>query len=167
MLRIPEPIIFILTAPVHSGKTTSLINWSAARNDVHGILTPVVGGKRVFMNAQTKEQFPMEATGPSAPLRTDVITVGRFVFSKAAFDKAIQTIRDAITKKDWLVIDEIGPMELRGEGFCEVLKEVLMLRKEKILLVVREGMAGQVIKYFNINDAETLHDITTLKKLAG
>jgi nucleoside-triphosphatase THEP1 len=157
----------ILTAPIQSGKTTSLINWSAGRNDVHGILSPVVGGKRVFMNVQTREQFPMETAGPSTPLRTDVITVGRFVFSKAGFDKAIQIIRVAIDTGGWLVIDEIGPMELRGEGFCDVLKEVLMLRKEKILVVVREGMAGQVIKYFNINDVETLHDITTLKKLPG
>ncbi len=160
-------MIVILTAPIQSGKTTSLVNWSAAGNDVHGILTPVTGGKRVFMNAKTKEQFPMEATRPSIPLRTDVITVGRFVFSKEAFEKAIQIIRDAINKNDWLVIDEIGPMELRGEGFCDVLKEVLMLRKEKIVLVVREGMAEQVIKYFNINDAEILHDIATLKKLPG
>jgi nucleoside-triphosphatase THEP1 len=162
MLRIPEPMIFVLTAPMQSGKTTSLINWSAARNDVHGILTPVVGGKRVFMNAQTKEQFPMEATG-----KEEAIVVGRFVFSKKEFEKAIQAIRDAMNKYGWLVIDEIGPMELRGEGFCDVLKEVLMLRKEKIVLVVREGMAEQVIKYFNIHDAETLHDITTLKKLPG
>ena len=160
-------MIFILTAPIQSGKTTSLIKWSAARNDVHGILTPVIEGKRVFMNAHTKEQFPMEVTGPSSSLRTDVITVGRFVFSKAAFDKAIQIIRDAIHAGGWLVIDEIGPMEIREEGFFDVLKEVLMLRKEKIILVVREGMAEQVIKYFNINDAETLHDITTLKKLPG
>ena len=152
----------ILTAPIQSGKTTSLISWSAARDDVHGILTPVVGGKRVFMNAQTKEQFPMEATGDE-----ETLTVGRFVFSKAGFDKAIQIIRVATHAGGWLVIDEIGPIELRGEGFCDVLKEVLMLRKEKTLVVVREGMAGQVIKYFNINDVETLHDITTLKKLPG
>lgn len=107
----------------------------------------------------------MEATDPSAPPGTDVITVGRFVFSKKEFEKAIQVIRDAINKNGWLVIDEIGPMELRGEGFCDVLKEVLMLRKEKILLVVREGMAEQVKKYFNIDETEQVQHITALKKL--
>jgi len=105
-------MICILTAPIQSGKTTSLINWSAVRNDLYGILTPVVGGKRVFMNAQTKEQFPMEATGEE-----ETLAVGRFEFSKTGFDKAIQIIRDAMTKEGWLLIDEIGPLEIKGEGF--------------------------------------------------
>jgi nucleoside-triphosphatase THEP1 len=160
-------MICILTAPIQSGKTTSLINWSAARKDVYGILTPVVSGKRVFMNAQTREQFPMEAEGPSAQLRADVLSIGRFVFSKEAFNKASEIIRDAIHKEGWLVIDEVGPLELRGEGFCNVLREGLSVKKEKILLVVREGITEQVKKHFNIHDAETLHDITTLKKLPG
>jgi nucleoside-triphosphatase THEP1 len=153
-------MVFILTAPIQSGKTTSLINWSSARNDIHGILTPVVAGKRVFMNTNTKEQFPMEATGDE-----EALVVGRFAFSKKEFEKAIQIIRDAITKEGWLIIDEIGPLELKGDGFCDVLKEVLMLRKGKILLIVREGMAEQVIKYFNIHNSEALNDITTIKKL--
>ena len=155
-------MIVILTAPIQSGKTTSLINWSGARNDVHGILTPVVGGKRIFMNAQTREQFPMETTGSSVPLRTDIIAAGRFEFSKKEFEKAIQIIRDAFNKNGWLVIDEIGPLELRGEGFCDVLKEVLLVRKEKIVLVVREGMAEQVKKHFSIHTAVCISSMTDL-----
>lgn len=34
-------------------------------------------------------------------------------------------------KEGWLVIDEIGPLELSGEGFHDVLKEVLSNRSEK------------------------------------
>lgn len=142
-------MIYILSAPIQSGKTTSLINWSAARKDVHGILTPVINGKRVFMNAQTKEQFPMEASGDE-----ETLAIGRFVFSKAGFDKAIQIIRNAIDDEGWLVIDEIGPLELRGEGFCEALKEVLAVRRERLLLVVREGLAKQVKDHFMINATE-------------
>jgi len=150
-------MIFILTAPIQSGKTTSLINWSAERKDVHGIFTPVVGGKRIFMNAQTKEPFPMEATGED-----ETLVVGRFVFSKTGFDQAIQIIRDSITKKGWLVIDEVGPLELRGEGFSGVLKEMLMLRKEKILLVVREGMTDQVKETFLLTDVICISSVAEL-----
>ena len=148
---------FILTAPIQSGKTVSLISWSANRNDVNGIFTPVVGGKRVFMNAQTKEQFPMEATGEE-----ETLVVGRFVFSKAGFDKAIQIIRNAIHKEGWLIIDEIGPLELKGEGFCDVLKEVLALRREKILLVVREGLAEQVKDHFSMYSSTCISAIADL-----
>jgi nucleoside-triphosphatase THEP1 len=150
-------MIYILSAPIQSGKTTSLINWLAGRKDVYGILTPVINGKREFMNAETREYFPMEAMGEEATL-----AIGRFVFSKAGFDKAIQIIRNAITKEGWLVIDEIGPIELRGEGFCTVLKEVLEFRKEKTILVAREGMANEVKDYFNMTGSVLIKDITII-----
>ncbi|HMK27654.1 MAG TPA: nucleoside-triphosphatase [Chitinophagaceae bacterium] len=152
-------MIFILTAPIQSGKTTSLISWSANRNDVHGILTPVVGAKRVFMNAETREQFPMEAAGEE-----ETLVVGRFAFSKAGFDKAIQIIRDAVSKDGWLVIDEIGPLELKGEGFCSVLKEVLAQRNNKFLIVMREGLEQQVKEYFSIGTA-TVKGINEISSL--
>lgn len=145
-------MIFILTSPVQSGKTTSLLQWSAQRNDVQGILTPVIAGKRVFLNVATKEQFAMEATGEE-----EVLTIGRFVFSKTAFEKAAQVIRDAVNKDGWLLIDEIGPLELRGEGFCDVFKEVLTKRKNKLLLLVREGLANEVIEKFSVIGSEIIN----------
>jgi nucleoside-triphosphatase THEP1 len=147
-------MIVILTAPIRSGKTTSLIQWAAHRDDVQGILTPVVESKRVFMNAASKEQFPMEATGEE-----ETLLVGKFVFSQAGFEKAIQIIRNSIDKKGWLVIDEIGPLELRGEGFHEVLKDVLVLRKENALLVVREGLAEEVRKFYKIGEVVLINSI--------
>src|SRR6478736_5160439 len=97
----PDSVI-ILSGPVHSGKTTQLLDWANLRNDVFGIATPVVNGQRVFMNLSTKEHFHMEAD----PLELDTISVGRFKFSRSAFDQAIKIIRSAISAKGWLVIDE-------------------------------------------------------------
>ncbi len=142
-------MVYILSAAIQSGKTSSLVNWSAAGKDIYGILTPVINGKRVFMNAHTRERFPMEATGEE-----ETLVVGRFAFSKNGFEKAIQIIRDATRKEGWLVIDEIGPLELSGEGFNDVLKEVLAIRKDKILLVVREGLVQKVKEHFKISARE-------------
>ncbi len=150
--------IYILTAPIQSGKTTSLLNWSEKRNDVYGILTPVVNGKRVFMNAHTKEQFPMEA----ATGEKETLTVGRFKFSETGFEKAIQIIREPIPKDSWLIIDEIGPLEIKGEGFSSIVKKVLTDRNDKTLLIVREGLSNEVKTYFSISEAVV---ITETKKL--
>lgn len=136
----PENGLYILTGPVQSGKTTSLLNWCSKRNDVYGILTPVVNAKRVFMDAHTKEQFAMEAM----PGEKETLAIGRFIFSKTNFEKAIGIIRKAIHKDGWLVIDEIGPLELRGEGFCDVLKEAIAKRSGNMILVVREGLAESI-----------------------
>ncbi len=99
----------------------------------------------------------MEASGEE-----ETLVVGRFVFSKKGFDKAIEIIRDAINKDGWLVIDEIGPLELKGEGFCSVLKETLALRREKLLLVVREGLAEQVKDYFSFQSSSCIASIADL-----
>lgn len=144
-------MICILTAAIGSGKTTALMQWAAKKKDVSGILTPVVGGKRFFMDLQTGQQFPMEAEDGE-----ETLLIGRFVFSKAGFEKAIGIIRNAIHKKGWLVIDEIGPLELRGEGFAAVVKEVLAQRQDNIILVVREGLAEQVKEYFQLHNAKTI-----------
>jgi len=154
----PENRIYILTGPIQTGKTNSVVNWSGKRDDVFGILTPVAGGKRVFMNVHSREQFRMEATQGE----TGTLAVGRFVFSRTNFNKAIQIIREGMHTGGWLVIDEIGPLELRDEGFSDVLKEVLALRDEKILLVVREGLVEKVKEAFKVIDATTIHNISGL-----
>jgi nucleoside-triphosphatase THEP1 len=145
--------VHIVLGPIQSGKTTTLLNWSSRRSDVQGILTPVEDGKRVFVNAATKEIFAMEA----AEGETDVLKVGRFVFSKKGFEKAVAVIREASQLPDWLIIDEIGPMELSGEGFHDVLKEVLATPVEgrKIILVIRKGLEEKVIAYFEISGSVT------------
>lgn len=140
----PENGCYILTGPVQSGKTSSLINWMMNRTDVDGILTPLTNENRVFMDARSWDLFDMEAAADESA----VLVVGRFRFSRKNFNRAIEIIRDAIPKKSWLIIDEIGPLELRGEGFHDVLKEVLSQREEKVLLVVREGLTEKVKEYF-------------------
>jgi len=152
----------ILTAPVQSGKTTALVKWTENRNDVYGILTPRVEGKRVFMNVQSRQLFLMEAKAGE----TETLTVGRFIFSKSNFDKAVQIIRDGIDKDGWLIIDEIGPLELKGEGFAEILQEVLLRRQHKVLLVIRDrdGMVEKLKEYFGWRQAEIINDINELPK---
>ncbi len=113
------------------------------------------------MNVQARQLFDMEAEAGER----EVLSVGKFVFSKKKFDKAIQIIRDAIHREGWLVIDEIGPMELRGEGFCGVLKEVLASgnEKQKILLVIREGLVDKTKEFFQIKDAVIINTISILR----
>lgn len=155
--------LYILTAPIQSGKTTSLVKWSENRKDVYGILTPDVDSKRMFMNAHTRQLFLMEAKEGEM----ETFSVGKFIFSKTNFDRAIQIIQDGIDKPGWLVIDEIGPLELKGEGFSNVLKEVLAKRKHTILLVIRDkdDMVKKVKSYFNITDAVQILNTEEIEKL--
>ena len=145
---VPGKKIVVLSGPVQTGKTTALVNWSAGRNDVHGILTPVANEKRVFMNIASRHLFRMEAKEGDET----VLVVGKHVFSAEHFDRAATIIKEALHKEGWLVIDEIGPLELRGSGFHNIVKEVLEQRRDNILLVVREGLEEKVITHFQVPD---------------
>jgi nucleoside-triphosphatase len=137
-------MIYILSTPIHSGKTTSLIEWSKDKQ-VSGILTPVRNGRRVFVDVSSGTEFNMEADEGEEPL-----DIGRFRFSKKGFNKAGSIITEAISKPGWLIIDEIGPLELRGEGFHDTLQTVLSRRTGDIILVVREGLTEEVKDHFGI-----------------
>jgi nucleoside-triphosphatase THEP1 len=150
-----ENKIIILSASIQTGKTTSIIEWAKNRKDVWGVATPVINGKRVFLDLQTNEEFHMEALAGE----TETLSVGRFLFSRKNFERAVSIIKNAVNQKGWLVIDEIGPMELRGEGFAEVLSTVLKNRNEPLLLVVREGMVDKVKEHFGINNAKAISSI--------
>ena len=151
--------VYILTGPIQSGKTTALMKWSANQPGAAGVLTPVINGKRFFLDVRTREQFPMEAIGDEP-----VLVVGRFQFSRRHFEKACQLLREASHTPGWLLIDEIGPLELRGDGFADILKEILRERKGPLLLVIREkeNIREELIRAFQLGDVSIITDLTQL-----
>jgi nucleoside-triphosphatase THEP1 len=158
MHNMPGKKIYILSGPVQSGKTTALMDWCEGKKNIEGILTPDIDGKRFFSVISSKEIFAMEA----APGEKNVLSAGRFTFSKKAFEKAILILQHSANKGDWLVIDEIGPLELRGEGFSAALNKILLANREdqKIILVVREGLVEKVVEYFQLS----LHQVSIINK---
>lgn len=154
--------LYLVTGTIHSGKSSTLANWCQSRNDVYGILSPVENGKRFFLDISTGEKFSMEST----PDEISTIPIGKFNFSMNAFSKAVEIItRSTYNKKGWLVIDEIGPLELSGRGFDEVLKEILQNSPSnmKIILVVRDTIKDDVIKRYFLED----HLIKEVNFLSG
>lgn len=141
--------IYILAGKLHSGKTLSLLHWVQNRNDVYGILSPVMNGKRFFQDVSTKKIFLMESEADEK----EVLEVGKYMFSKSAFLRAEKIILSALKQKaGWLIIDEIGPLELKGEGLDGVLKQVLSKNSQlKILLVIREHLLEDITAYFGIS----------------
>lgn len=148
----------ILTGPLQSGKTSGLLKWADKKPDVYGILTPVLptskGPKRFFRDMQTKQQFAMETTPEQAAYYNDaILSVGRFMFSKKAFERAAVVVKKAIeyAPNGYLLIDEIGPLELRGEGLALVADLVAGYPAKhclRVIWVVREGLVERVTQRF-------------------
>lgn len=92
----------------------------------------------------------------NSPLE-NVLEIGRFKFSQSAFERAVEIIRSASTRENgFLIIDEIGPLELKQKGFHNVLTEVLLNNSSipNILLVVRKALLEDVFKFYSLKKNE-------------
>ena len=120
------------------------MEWIKGRTDVAGILSPVVNSTRMFYNIPENQYYPMEATQEE----TDVLKVGRFVFSASAFERASSWLKQWTREPQWrfIVLDEIGPMELdKREGLWNVFQVMLNSTGNRtFIVVVRRALSCQV-----------------------
>lgn len=149
-----EPYITILTGNIQTGKTTYLSEQFVGRSKVYGIITPVVNGKRMFQDLSSGEMFLMEAGGIE-----NIFLVGRYKFSEAAFAKANEILEKGLNKKaGTLILDEVGPLELKGQGFYGIMQKIVADRNANLkkIIVVREQIADNVIEVFKIKNVQFL-----------
>ncbi len=151
--------VVIFSKPIGSGKTTALAGKMARRADVWGVLTPVVDGRRKFRLLPGGQETDMEAKEGEVE-----IPVGRFRFSAKGFEAALVHLRAIPGDAPWIIIDEIGPLELRNEGFATVLNAILQTMNDgqMLLLVVREGLVQQVADHFSISSFRLVTDADLL-----
>ena len=82
--------IYIFSNPIHSGKTTALLEWCNGQENIAGVLMPDINGNRKIFDVNTKEIFDIECID-AANTTEPLISVGRFHFYSSAFEKANST----------------------------------------------------------------------------
>lgn len=152
--------ITLLTAAIRSGKTTALFEWQKKKTNIHGILSPDIEGFRKIINLHSQEIIDFELAKENC---ANDLKIGRFIFAKAAFDevhKILFALCNENTPKNLIIIDEIGKLELMGEGFEPALSAFFDFYKEKntpILCVVRDYLLQEVIEKYHFQTANIYH----------
>jgi nucleoside-triphosphatase THEP1 len=144
--------IYIFTGEIKSGKTTRLGKWIENNPDADGILAPVIGGKRYLARIRTNEQKLLEYTGNDRNI--ELTTICDYKFINSVFDWGKDELYNAfIQKPGWLIIDEIGPLELRGEALEPMVSKILgeNIKGINIVLVVRKVLVEKVIEHYNLH----------------
>jgi nucleoside-triphosphatase THEP1 len=159
----------ILTGPIRTGKTTALARaFPPGATRARGILQPVVEGRRCVCDLAAGEMRPLEAA-PGAP---GSVVVGRFCFDAEVLAWAGETVREAAEAAapgEWLVIDEVGPLELRGEGLDAAVRDAVLASAARgfaLLLVVREGLVERARERYGLASAQVI-GVEALGQLPG
>lgn len=151
--------INILTGPIQSGKTTRLIAWVKYHRQCAGILSPIINKQRFIYSILSDDYRRLESID-NPIMRKDTIKIGKYSFLQSTFQWARQELQAAIEKNPhYLVIDEIGPLELSGKGLepmvTRILQKYKRTEKHHLILVVRENLLNEVISHYNLQDLYT------------
>ncbi len=160
-------MVYIIKGEINQGKTQEILSIYNRDKQGDGFVS-----KKIFINLteftgyeivrlSTDEKMPLAYKSQYVPSNWDEIyRRGPFSFSKAAFVFAEHIIDDIIDRHiDPVFIDEIGPLELDGNGFFAVLEKILRTQKD-VYITVRSHCVEEVINKFNIRN----YKLVTVKK---
>ena len=153
-------MIYILTGAIRSGKTTALLDWSKNKNDIDGLLCPDdAHGKRYFLKLKNKTTFKLEAEAETEA----IVAIGNFKFLQSAFNEANDylILEASKTERQYLIIDEIGKLELKNEGLHVSTKVLISQFRSKdnshLILVVRDYLLDAVLDHYGITECSILN----------
>lgn len=159
--------IILFSRPIHSGKTTQLINWCSKQKNVHGILMPDINGSRKIMDIKTKEIFDIECVDVENS-NERLTSIGKYNFYTAVFENANSIITDSLAQHpEWLIIDEAGKLELNGKGFYDsIIKATEVYKDNKLsghlLIAVRDSFCEEIIRFFKLTNFTVIHQLEDL-----
>jgi nucleoside-triphosphatase THEP1 len=162
-------MVYIVAGGIDEGKTQHMIDLYHKKEQGDGFIS-----RKIFVDGNgfigyelvrlgTGEKLPLAYKSEHVPGDWDEIyRFGPFSFSKKAFAFAERIIAEIIDKGiEPVFIDEIGPLELRGQGFCNVLKNVLKTQRD-VFLAVRNHCVKEVIEKFAIQNYNVITVSSTL-----
>ncbi len=134
-----------------------------------GILAPAVveNGRRVGYMVQRIGSGEKMVLCKKQPQQNKKLP-GEYIFNQKAirFGEKLLT-PGSLNKKDLLVIDELGPYELKGMGWDTIFKEVLTYWDKPVVLVVRESLIDNMAERYGLNITAIFHaDKTTAQTVA-
>lgn len=143
--------VTIISADINSGKTTYVNNLVMAnRSKYLGFISFSNSEKNFYYleDIKTKSKIPLM----DEIYEKDCKRIGKFFIKKDAFLMAKTLLLKQVDEYSdpIVVLDEIGRLELNGEGFDSLLKELIDL-KINMMLCVRKKFVSEVIQKYRFD----------------
>ena len=132
--------------------------WSILDKNCDGIIAPVKEGKRSIQRIKTAEIKMLDTEND------DSIQIGKHKFSKEVFEWAREQLRESIlSEADYVIIDEIGKLELNNSGYEPVvsylINEFLKTDRFNLVLVIRESLVDEITAKYGLKNFEILNSL--------
>ncbi|HOY67132.1 MAG TPA: nucleoside-triphosphatase [Candidatus Ozemobacteraceae bacterium] len=148
------PLLTLLVGPIDSGKTSFLRRWYQTWQWGDGVLSAkrFVGSRVIGYDLErlsTGEICPWaRVTGEEPNGWQTWLAVGPFRMRREGFcfvEKAVDAVLAA--RQGPMILDEVGPLELEGEGFAPLLQR-LLAGHQPTLAVIREFCLSEFLDRF-------------------
>ncbi len=146
-----EKRIYIFTGAVNEGKTSLIAKWlDAWRREgvpVSGILSEGVfdGEAKIgydLVDIAQGKRHPLIRRRPFS----DSWHLGGYFFDRVGFSALAESVYPG-SASELFILDEVGPLELqRKQGFYELLKKMVVHRRQSLLIVVRESEKERLLR---------------------
>jgi nucleoside-triphosphatase THEP1 len=155
-------MIYVVTGPRNSGKTTRVLSIYRETGEGDGFVTPKHFREGEFLGYDiiglaNRSAMPFAYLADRLPPGwNEAYGYGPFSFSDRALRFGESVLTDALRKgAEPLYLDEVGPLELEGRGFFEAVQR-LVAAERTAYMSVRTELVQQVIAAFGIDEYEMI-----------
>lgn len=163
-------MINFISGPVNSGKSTRLLEIYRKIRSGDGFYN-----HRCFLNNEfIGQDLVRMSTGENIAfsrikghLQNDwdeIYQFRKFSFSRRGFEFAEKVLYESIIKQELIFLDEIGPVELSGEGFFNIFHWIIN-NTDEAYVVCRDYCLEQVIRMFNVKEYRIIYNSHTIKAI--
>jgi len=147
--------MIILTGPIQGGKTTLLESWVASLRTKG--LKPAGFLARGLWSEDRRSGFDLIDLGqgtmtPLARRRPQAEGPAPFQFLEPGLQAGARALApETCAGADLVIVDEVGPLELSGQGWAPFLEPLLQLAGPIHLWVVRRGLVESVCRKWRLD----------------
>lgn len=153
--------VFLVTGSIGEGKTAWLAKLSGLLTE-KGVRVGGILALRIVEDGKTTGYDVSDiSTGKRTPfLRhtgSETMGVERFTMDDTGFIAGRNALDPETNRNmDVVIVDEVGPLELRGRGWSGVLGSLLHETGAIVIIAVRKSLTGAVIDKFGLPEAQVI-----------
>lgn len=154
--------VFIITGSVGEGKTSLIQKIVATLKEqnvsIGGILSP-----RIVQNGTTTgyDIIDIMTDERVAFLRRttneELNKIGNYSILAEGLELGNKALRNALNNKQFIVIDEVGRLELENKGWATNLNDLLTVSHSNLIISVRDSFTAQVINKWNLTGSTIIN----------